>query len=164
MKKICYSILFLGLLYTGKNASAGWDFSASLGGNYSFAVTEPSQTRRIQPWGSQIELVPSYQFSLISLDLGVVYDFLQQEFLVRPGVKFNLGWLYFRLGVPFSILMNALAGDAYDLGILVGVGVKFPIEKFYVQLEANATPFLLSLERRGLLMPVEVRLGVGYRF
>ena len=173
MKKMRVILFFVGMLFVvplsqqalaeGK-ADSGFALSLTTGGSYGFIVNEPSQTHRMQPWGFNLELIPSYRFSFISIDLGLVYDFLQKEFIARPGVRFHMGWFYIRVAIPFSILLEAASGNPYDLGVMLGAGAQIRFGKFSLTLEANVTPFLLELNNRGLQMPLEIRLGAGYHF
>ncbi|MCB9638740.1 MAG: hypothetical protein H6727_07540 [Myxococcales bacterium] len=143
---------------------SGFSLSLTAGGRYGFVVNEPSQSQRSTPWGMSLELMPSYRLAIVSFDLGIVGDFVQKEMMLRPGLRLHLGWLYFRLAMPVSILFAALSGQQYDLGVLFGAGVQIRFKRLSLIFEANLTPFLLEINNRGVQMPLEVRLGVGYHF
>ncbi|MCK6512460.1 hypothetical protein L6R29_21230 [Myxococcota bacterium] len=148
----------------GGAKDSGFSVSLTAGGRYGFVVNEPSQSQRTTPWGMSLELLPSYRIAIISIDLGIVGDFLQREMIFRPGLRVHLGWFYLRMAMPFSILLAAASGQPYDLGVMVGAGVQIRFQRFAFLFEANVSPFLLELNNRGLQMPLEVRLGVGYHF
>lgn len=164
----CAFFLVLTFLASPKQSHAkllGFNLDATLGGNYKAQFGNPSPKDKVAGFGTNIELMPSFQFLLVSADLGILYDFLHREMVLRPGVRFWLGWLYLRLAVPVAYsFREGLKTGALDLGILFGAGVRIGLGKFSLLAEANASPFLFKLSPNGVSMPVELRLGVSYSF
>lgn len=167
MKRVGFAILVGVVLsvVSPTQADASFGLSLTAGGKYGFLVTEPAKSRTLSPWGMNLELTAGYRFaSIVTVDMGVQYDFLRTEVVFRPGARLHLGWFYLRLAIPLSLALQALAGEQFNLGILFGVGVDIRLGKWSILFEANVSPFFLELNNRGLEMPAEIRLGVGYSF
>ncbi len=142
-----------------QRAEAGFYTALSVGGNYNFLVNDPNNSERI---GFALEGNLGWRFLIVSLDLGVNYDFIRKEIQWRPGVKVHLGWFYFRAALPFAYDFDP--DKVFDLGILVGVGAEVGIGKFAFLAEGNVSPFFLQLNNRGVMFPAELRIGLAYRF
>lgn len=163
MKKFC----LIGLLVASvwliqpNRSEAGFELSLSLGGNYSLLVNNPKASERV---GLNTEFMLSYRVWFTSFDLGITYDFLKKHVQARPGLRLHLGWLYFRLGFPMSFSHVKNPDDMFNLGLLGGVGIQIRVKKILFKLEGNISPYFIKVDERGLLLPAEVRLGIGYRF
>lgn len=167
MRRWMIAVLVGSALWVGssKEGHAGFGIGLTAGGKYGFLVTEPAKSRTFTPWGMNLELTAGYRFaSIITVDLGFQYDFLRSEMLWRPGMRLHLGWFYLRLAMPLNLAMQAAAGEQFNLGILFGIGADIRFGKWSLLIEANVSPFFLELNNRGLEMPAEVRIGVGYTF
>lgn len=143
----------------------GFNLDATLGGNYKAQFGNPDPQDKVAGFGTNIELMPSFQFLLVSADLGILYDFLHNEVMLRPGVRFWLGWFYLRVAIPVAYsFKRGLKTGPLDLGVLLGAGIRIGFGKFSLLAEANASPFLFKFNPNGVSMPVELRLGVSYSF
>lgn len=106
-----------------------------------------------------IELVPSISFAILKLDLGLYVTIEKPvDFLVRPGVRLCLPWLYFRAGIPLRIT------HGFDYGVLLGVGSSlFSLGFASVFLEVDT-----SLTAKGdwgrSVVPLEFRAGIEIGF
>lgn len=102
---------------------------------------------------------------MFSADLGLQYDFLQSNFTLRPGMRMFLGWFYLRAAIPLAFsFQKGVGSQLFDLGLLVGAGVRFALGKWALVAEANVSPYFLHIGKSGLSMPAEVRLGLAYNF
>lgn len=145
----------------GQESHAGFEMGLTVGGNYSLLVNNPKASERV---GLNAELMLSYRLAIVSFDMGTVYDFLKKHVELRPGMRLHLGWFYLRLALPMTFAHNLPSDDMFNLGVLAGAGISIKVKKFLFLLEGNISPFFIKLNERGLLLPAEVRLGVGYRF
>lgn len=149
------------MLAQPSRSEAGFELGLSLGGNYSLVVPDTSQSERV---GANAELLIGYKLAFVTFDLGTMYDITKRQIQFRPGARLHLGWFYFRLGLPLVVSHDAAADDQFNIGLLAGIGVQISIKKFYISFEASVTPYFIQIDRRGVLLPAEARLGVGYRF
>lgn len=106
-----------------------------------------------------VELVPSVSFAILKLDLGL-YVLVEKpvDFLIRPGVRVCLPWVYFRAGIPLRVT------HGFDWGVLMGVGTNlFSIGFASVFLEVDT-----SLTSKGdwgrSTLPLEFRAGIEIGF
>lgn len=147
-------------------SEAGFHSSLSLGGNYSFMMkTNGNDAERI---GLNLEGILAYRIPFLSADLGVFYDFLKQDFQLRPGIKVLLGWFYLRVAIPLAFDFKFQPDNMFNMGVMLGAGLEFKIKKFAILLEANVSPFFLRVDINdrggGVILPGELRLGVAYNF
>lgn len=50
------------------------------------------------------------------------------------------------------------------MGVLVGAGVRIRFGALAFVAEANVSPFFMQVEKYGVSMPAELRLGLTYHF
>ncbi len=158
--------LFLGLESVSDAKPVGFHLDATLGSSYTFNPGGPDGIGNpLGNFGSSLEITPSVRFLMLSADLGVNYDFLQNNFTLRPGVRMFLGWFYFRAAIPLAFhLSRGVQSELFDMGILVGAGARVTLGKWAIVAEANVSPMFLHISERGVSMPAEFRLGVAYNF
>lgn len=166
-RRILVAMVLCVAIFAGqpRESHAGFKTSLSLGGGYSFLLNTPQESERI---GFNIEGIVGWRIPFLSFDLGIFYDFLRQDFQLRPGLKVHLGWFYLRAAVPLAFDFKFQPDDLFNLGVLFGMGFEFRIKKFAILLEVNIAPFFLRIDvderGGGVWLPGELRLGVAYYF
>jgi hypothetical protein len=164
-KKLFAAICFILVVGISGESRAGFSLSLTLGGNYSLLVNDPGHSPRS---GLNLEGVVGWRFALVSVELGLHHDFLRNMFQWRPGARLHLGWFFLRLAVPLALDLNfdlaKTADKAFNLGVLFGVGAEVKFGKFALIIEANISPFFIHINEQGVLLPAELRLGLGYHF
>lgn len=137
---------------------------ATLGSSHNFRIGGPAGDGG-NTFGGNIEVLPSLQFLMLSADLGLHYDFVQNNMTLRPGVRLLLGWFYLRAAVPLAFSLDGgTQSELFDMGVLFGAGVRVGFGNFSFVAEANASPLFLHIGDKGLSMPAELRIGLSYRF
>lgn len=169
MKKMLVAFFFVGMVgfssLTAREAQAfTFDLGATLGSSYTARLGKGNGPGPFNNFGANLEIMPSLQFLFVSADLGIHYDFLQSAMTLRPGARLYLGWFYLRAALPLAFSMGGGAGEPFDLGILVGAGLKINLGKWAFVAEANVSPMFLHVNQNGATMPAELRFGLSYRF
>jgi len=169
MKKTLAACLFVGMVGLASLApreaeAVKFDLGATLGSSYTAHLGRGRGPGPFNNFGANLEILPSLQFLFVSADLGIHYDFLQNAMTLRPGARLFLGWFYLRAAVPMAFSFEGGASEPFDLGILVGAGVKINFGKWAFVAEGNVSPMLLHINNDGAKMPAEIRLGLAYRF
>lgn len=167
MRRLLVVVALGALILVGmpKKSEAGFTTSLTLGGNYSLQLSNTTEFERV---GLNIEGTIGWRIPFLTVDLGVHYDFLKQNFQLRPGLRVHLGWFYLRAAIPLAFDFKFNPNDLFNMGVLFGTGFEFKIKKFSILVEANISPFFMRIDVTdkggGLWLPVELRLGVGYNF
>lgn len=142
--------LTLGLA-AAPRADAGFGIGGSLGTG--FYDTPGGITRS----ATNIELLPHWKISIISIDLGMKFNFEEpRDFSFRPGVRISIPVLpiYFRAAIPLTVNNEQSYGFLFGAGFSMGVG---PISIFA---EADAAFTKGGSWNNGM----EVRAGVLFGF
>lgn len=126
---IALTLITLIIISVPRKSEAGFYLNLTGSGNYNFLLNDPNSSDR---YGFGVEANLGWKFLLVSLDLGVNYDFLKKEIQWRPGVKVHLGWFYIRGAIPFAY--DFAPDQIFDLGILLGGGVEIAVKKFSLSL------------------------------
>lgn len=157
---------FWGMESASHAKPVGFHLDATLGSSYTFTPGGPDGIGNpLGNFGTSLEITPSVRFLMFSADLGLNYDFLQNNFTLRPGVRMFLGWFYLRAAIPLAFAFDrGLGSGLFDMGILVGAGARITLGKWAIVAEANVSPMFLQISDRGVSVPAEFRLGVAYNF
>ncbi len=167
MRRLLFIMALFTVVLVGapKKSEAGFTTSLTLGGNYSLELKQATEFERV---GLNIEGTVGWRIPFLSVNLGVYYDFLKQNFQLRPDLRLHLGWFYLRAAVPLAFDFKFNPDDLFNLGVLIGTGFEIKIKKFSILIEANIAPFFMKInvddKGGGLWLPVELRLGVAYNF
>lgn len=167
MKKILFICLFVGAswFHTNTSHAVGFSLDATLGSSHTFNIGGQSHRDPLHNFGANFEILPSVQFLMLSADLGIQYDFVQNNMTLRPGMRLHLGWLYLRTAIPLAFSFGrGVLSEPFDMGVLVGAGVRIRLGKWAFVAEGNVSPLLLHASTRGVSMPAEFRMGVSYAF
>lgn len=172
LSKMASLFAVVGLLMLAAPSSShakalSFGLDATLGSSYTAQVGGPA-TDGVNPlanFGASIEVTPSLKFLMFSFDMGLLYDFVQNGMTLRPGARFHLGWFYLRAAIPLAFsFQSGTTSEPFDMGVLLGAGVKIGFGNWSFLAEANVSPMFLHIERRGVSMPAEIRLGLAYNF
>jgi len=167
MRRGCVILLAVVCLWLGnaKESQAGVYLNGSLGGNYSLSVSPKSKFEKL---GGNFELSLGYELKFIvgvSFEAAVLFDVLKKELLVRPGMRLHFAMFYVRFAAPLAFYFDENA-DGWNMGALLGLGAKIGVPMTGLSFfgEVNITPYFIKIDTMGLLMPIEMRLGVSYAF
>jgi hypothetical protein len=147
------SLLALSCLTVAPTASAGWGIGGSIGTGF---IRMNGSTERFP---TNLEILPFYKLSIISIDLGLKFNFEEpRDFVFRPGARINIPVLpiYGRIAIP----IEATNGGSY--GLLAGIGFNFGLGPVGVFAEALAS--LRSNPGFAEAFPMEFRVGAQFAF
>ncbi|MBM4386772.1 MAG: hypothetical protein FJ088_03475 [Deltaproteobacteria bacterium] len=104
-----------------------------------------------------LELVPSFSFAIVKIDLGLWMDFENKtDFMLRPGVRICPPFLYVRGAIPLRLT------NGFDYGFLLGLGknlLSLGIASIFIEVDTYFTK-----EGEFDVVPVEGRIGVEVGF
>lgn len=130
-------------------ARAQFGVQVSLGTGLSFgAATERA--------GTNLEVTPSWSFGPIFADLGMMFGVERtRAFYLRPGVRVDLSWLYFRAAIPLQT-----TGEQ-DVGLLLAIGRLFMFDQVGISIELGKQ---ITRNLGAGPAPMEFRLGMQFVF
>ena len=152
-RALAFAALLAGLgLLPGlpSGAAAGVGIAGSIGEGVWLGGDEAVRTQ------VNFEVLPTYGFGLVSVDLGIVFHLEDRiDLLLRPGARLHLCPVYARLAFPLKVT------DGFDWGFLVGVGAAVGLGPVALFVEAD-TSFYDGVDFE--VVPLEFRLGVEIGF
>lgn len=171
IRRIALAFCLVAVGFSSSRAEAASGLRASFGQSI-YLVPPPTLTQapgcypcwdgnRRQPL--DIEIMPYFNFGMISLDLAVLFQLEQRSAMgfiaqFRPGIRvFPFMGFYVRASIPLTAA-NLSAGTAYfQFNLSVGGGYELRLSNWGVFAEFNLNPSL----RAPFNMPIEFRLGVS---
>lgn len=161
---ICLFVGTFGLMGAQDAKAFQFDLDATLGSSHTFQIGGASTQGPFANFGANLEIMPSLRFLIVSADLGIHYDFLQNNMTLRPGARLHFGWFYLRGALPMAFALGQNINDPFNMGILVGAGARIHLGKWAFVVEGNISPMFVKADERGVSMPAELRMGLSYRF
>lgn len=151
MKRYFIIIVFISFLFPFSLYGFVNNITASVGEGVMWVKGSADRT----PFN--FELIPSYSFLIVKLDLGFLMNFEKKvDFMLRPGVRVCPPFLYVRGAIPLKLT------HGFDYGFLLGVGkniLSLGVFSLFIEIDTFFT------KKGGFdVVPIEGRLGIEVGF